>query len=350
VNEDTILFLYTRLPDYTYKCVEHFVHLYGGKVVIIRYKEDVNTKYHFSENDKISLIYKDDNIRSVIASIDPKAIVISGWGDKEYVSIAKKYVSRIPVVLSIDNPWTGSLKQKVLSLSSFYIHRFFNRVWVAGIPQHEYARRLGFKNNQIYTNLYSADTQKFYNVSDYALQQKSKTYPRNLVYVGRLVKYKQPHILAKVFHEITSKTNLNWKLIIAGAGPLKEQIILGQYKNVVVRDFIDPAELADFYMNAGVFCLPSNNEHWGVAVHEASAAGLPLLLSDSTGAGTEFLINHFNGLVFKSGDESSLRENLLKIMGMTDEELIVMGKNSLLLSQRISHSTWSANLNSILKS
>jgi glycosyltransferase involved in cell wall biosynthesis len=117
---------------------------------------------------------------------------------------------------------------------------------------------------------------------------------------------------------------------------------------VELTDFISPAALPEFYKSAGIFCLPSKGEHWGVAVHEAAAAGLPLLLSDTVESGSAFLINGFNGFSFETGNERSFREYLLRMLNMTNDELLKMGENSILLSRRINHGTWSATLNSVI--
>jgi len=352
VNNGPILFLYTRLPDYTYRSIEHFIANYSTQISIIRYKEDSNTKYAFSQNDSITLYYKESvNLITKVDEINPSAIILSGWNDRDYISIAKKYVNLIPVVLGLDNPWTGKFRQKVLSvLSPFYIHRFCNKVWVSGSSQYEYARRLGFAKTDIFYNLYSADTEKFYKISSTSVKIKQLKYPHTIVFVGRLVSYKQPDLLAKVFQELINQYSFNWKLIIAGEGPLKKEIISKGYENVQVIDFIAPAELPDFYKAAGAFCLPSIEEHWGVAVHEAAAAGLPLILSDSVEAGSEFLLNGLNGFYCKTRDEGSLKKQLIKIMSSTDENLLTMGGNSIMLSKKISHVTWSANLSSIMNS
>jgi glycosyltransferase involved in cell wall biosynthesis len=347
---NTILFLYTRLPDYFYRSVQHFVATYGYKAVIIRYKEDANTKYSFAEDQNIQLIYKDEtDLAPFIKKLQPAAIFLSGWSDKTYIRLAKEYL-RIPVVLAMDNPWTGSLKQRILtSVSHFAIHNFCNCAWVPGSSQYEYARRLGFDKSKIYQELYCADTDKFYDIQNNGLGFKKGDYPRQMVFVGRMVEYKQPQILAKVFNEVVAEGNYNWKLVLAGEGPLKETIRTRNYEHVQIMDFLDPAALPEFYGRSGAFCLPSKGEHWGVAVHEAAAAGLPLLLSDTVDSASEFLIDGYNGYSFHTGDDHSLKNGLRNLFRMSDDQLVKMGSNSIYLSKRIHHKSWSAILNSIVK-
>ena len=102
------------------------------------------------------------------------------------------------------------------------------------------------------------------------------------------------------------------------------------------------------FNEAGVFCLPSKSEHWGLVVHEAAASGLPLLLSDTTFASDAFLINGFNGFTFDEKNRKELKSSLKKLFNMTDNSLFKMGNNSLVMSKRISHTSWSAYLKSVL--
>jgi glycosyltransferase involved in cell wall biosynthesis len=317
----------------------------------VRYADDANTRYQFAPNPNITIHFKSDiDIENIVRQTGLKGIVLSSWRDSTYTAFCKKYVSEIPVIMALDNPYKGTLKQKFLGMfSAILVKRFCNKVWVAGAGQYEYARRLGFADSDIMFDLYAADTSFFYRSVQADLEQKSQTYPKTLVYVGRLVAYKNAMMLARIFNSIVAEKDFKWKLIIAGEGPLKKEILNEQFRHVNVMDFIAPKELPTFYSQAGAFCLPSNGEHWGVAVHEAAAAGLPLLLSDSVESAKKFLIDKFNGYKFKTADEGSLRESLIQLMTCSDNSLLEMSKNSLALSERISHETWSASLFSVIK-
>jgi glycosyltransferase involved in cell wall biosynthesis len=96
------------------------------------------------------------------------------------------------------------------------------------------------------------------------------------------------------------------------------------------------------------FCLASRKEPWGVVIHEMAAAGLPLILSDTTGAGTEYLIDGYNGFQFKNQSESELRENLLKLMSSSLKELNIMGERSYKMSLNNSPEIWAYKVNRLL--
>ena len=50
--------------------------------------------------------------------------------------------------------------------------------------------------------------------------------------------------------------------------------------NIENKGFIQPKYLNDLLLNSSALILPSRYEPWGVIVHEAAAAGLPIIISD----------------------------------------------------------------------
>ena len=97
-----------------------------------------------------------------------------------------------------------------------------------------------------------------------------------------------------------------------------------------------PKQIAQF----GCFVMPSLYEAWGVAIHEAASAGLPLILSSVTGAGTIFLEEAVNGFSFESGNEKALKNSLLNIINSNDDALMLMSQRSAKLSAQITPEIW----------
>jgi glycosyltransferase involved in cell wall biosynthesis len=75
------------------------------------------------------------------------------------------------------------------------------------------------------------------------------------------------------------------------------------------------AELAQMYVDADVFALLSRHEPWGVAVNEAAASGLPLLLSDRVGAAADLLPDGGNGFIVQAGDVRAAAAALNRLGG-----------------------------------
>ncbi len=102
--------------------------------------------------------------------------------------------------------------------------------------------------------------------------------------------------------------------------------------------------------NAGAFCLPSKSEHWGVVIHEAVSAGLPVITTQSTYAASRFVFHNHNGFIFTDTQFLELKSVLTSLFNMTDTELTDMSTRSYHLSRDINHEKWAASLLSIIRS
>jgi glycosyltransferase involved in cell wall biosynthesis len=90
-------------------------------------------------------------------------------------------------------------------------------------------------------------------------------------------------------------------------------------------------ELARMYVDADVFVLLSRHEPWGVAVIEAAASGLPLMLSDRVGAAPDLLVEGENGFLVPADDVEAAAAALKRLaddpalrraMGARSRELV----------------------------
>ncbi len=125
--------------------------------------------------------------------------------------------------------------------------------------------------------------------------------------VGRLVPVKniamQIRALARIVREFPQA-----RLRIVGSGILewwlKSQVKSLKSENRVVFEG-QQKDLALFYEEADAFLLTSDSEGWGVAVVEAAAYGLPIIMTD-VGCAGEFIQNGENGIVIPIGGEGEL--------------------------------------------
>jgi len=70
--------------------------------------------------------------------------------------------------------------------------------------------------------------------------------------------------------------------------------------------FQPPEALPPLFARADVFILPSRYDGWGVVVNQAIGAGLPVICSDTVGAGYDLVEAEVNGLRFPAGDVPAL--------------------------------------------
>jgi glycosyltransferase involved in cell wall biosynthesis len=346
-----ILYLYSEVMGYTLATVLELVKR-GYEVHIVHWDHKKLTPYQPPVVSNVFMYkrseYSKSKIQHLVNNLMPSLIVVSGWMDKDYMSVVKEWRSRgVPVVVGIDDQWQCSARQivAVLLATTGYFSRFYSHAWVAGLYQYEYVRRLGFKKNQILFDLYSADLGLLNQACKLSLSKRKIEYKHRFLFVGRFDSNKGVDVLLKAWNEIRDHKN-DWELHLIGGGGLKE--IIKKTRDVVIKDFMQPESLARELANAACVVIPSEREPWGVVTHEFSTVGLPLIVADVVGASPTFLISGFNGFKFETGNYIDLANKMRKIIGMSDQELFLMGDNSRKLSMRITPESSACNLLSIL--
>ena len=342
-----ILFLYFELAGYFLACINRLLELYEVEVHIVRYPVNSVAPFDFKADERVRFYeYKDFNRDSLIAlakKINPDIIYICGWSNKDYVAVGRSFHKKIPVLLTFDNPWLGTLKQHLGSIiGRLYLHRIFTHCWVPGEPNAIYARKLGFKGDQLMQGMYSADTGLFDSYNRQYREQKRKQFPKRFIFVGRYISLKGINELWQAFIRLQQEQPNEWELWCLGKGELDSQFPV--HEKIKNFGFIQPEALSRFIEQTGVFILPAYYEHWGVVVHEFAAAGFPLLCTTSTSAATTFLKNEYNGYVLEPKSIDSIVVAFRKIIALTDDQLNEMGDNSVTLSRQITPTTWSDNL------
>ena len=285
-----------------------------ASVDIVHWPIHSEAPFQFESTDHYTLHPKEkhsrESLKQLLAQINPTAIVCSGWMDSDYNAVAKAYQKRIPVVLTLDNWWTGSLKQRLAALTApWFIHRRFNRAWVPGEPQIPFAQKLGFSGNFLATGFYCADPKPFQ-----VIYEKRKTTPpsNKFLYIGRYLDVKGVRELWAAFKELSDEFP-EWELHCIGTGKLWDSRTL--HPKIIHHGFKQPHELEPHLLDAACFVMPSKKEPWGVVLHEMAIAGLPLLATQLVGASSQFLNHNQNGIIF---EPSNLKEALQTAMSKND--------------------------------
>ncbi len=333
----SIVFLYTELADYIKVCFDKLANE-GVDVHVFHYP--VNPEAPFEFNFKTSgchfyqrTHFSNRELQDKIESISPGAIVCSGWIDKGYVAICRSLHKKIKTIVALDNQIESGLKSRLaLTRAKLFFKPAFDFAWVPGNPQREYARKLGFKKNEIQTGFYTVDVKKW---SEIKWEYPETQFPHRFVFVGRYVDFKGVIELWNAFKQINAG---DWQLYCAGHGALYESRM--QHEGIQHLGFVQPADLYKFVAKGGVFVLPSHNEPWGVVVHEFAAAGYPLICSKTVGAATAFLQPGVNGILVNPKNEMQLAEAMQSIVDMPDRDLIEMGRQSKKLAAKMNIELW----------
>ena len=396
-----ISILYTELADYSLACFRALKEQ-GVSLQLIHWPINPEAPFQFDLSFVDEVISRDTVDRNtMLTKVDrfgPDLILCSGWMDKDYVAVCRKFKGASTTVLSLDNHWTGSWKQHIARvISPITLKRFFDKAFVPGEVQKKYAIKLGFAPNEIKTGFYSADVRRFEGVFQSQLQlqpqpqkeQNSKprtpnpqtdqtpngprlgegpnpqtdlasardqtpthssrpaphSRNRRFLYLGRYVHHTGIFDLWKAFQQYRNQGG-TWELCCIGTGD--------QYDNRVEAEgikhfgFVQPSEMAPILQESDVYILPSHFEPWGVSVHEMAVAGFPMLLSDAIGAREAFLQEGKSGSVFPAGDAAALAQKMKWISSLTDSELQAMGRQSHELGVAHSPEQWVQTLLSFL--
>ncbi len=350
MEKKKVVFLYSELANYFLACIEKLIQIADVEVHIVRWP--INKEAPFNFNFSKDLIIHDreqyseyNKLQELINGINPSLIFCSGWVDKGYLKICRKFKKQIPVIVGIDNQWEASVRQFIATLiSPFRILNHFTHCWVPGQLQYDYAKRLGFKTQNILTGFYSCDYDFFNQEYNLNKKQKADSFPHRFIFVGRYAESKGIQDLWSAFIEVQEEKETNWELWCLGTGDIPPI----EHPKVRHFGFIQPNQLNEYLKLAGVFVLPSHFEPWGVVVHEFASAGFPIICSDKVGAKVDFVQDNYNGYVYPSGNISELKNTLRNVMNKSNDELNLMGERSTVLAKKITPIVWSKKLLEVL--
>ncbi len=108
-----------------------------------------------------------------------------------------------------------------------------------------------------------------------------------LLYAGRVSPEKNIGLLVEMMRQLVADNNRDFRLIIAGGGPLDEWLATEANKHfpgkVIQLGHVDKETLAGFYANADVFVHPNPKEPFGIAPLEAMASGVATVAPNAGG-------------------------------------------------------------------
>lgn len=156
---------------------------------------------------------------------------------------------------------------------------------------------------------------------DAAGTQKKKD---QVLYVGRLVKYKRVDVLIRAFRIVAGKLP-EASLIIVGDGPERnalEGLAAAAPGDAIKFTGTVPSHelVAQIFKESALFVLPSVAEGEGISLKEAMAASVPVIAADVPGSGVLGVVrDNVNGLLVSPDDPEQLAEAILRVLN--DAEL-----------------------------
>ncbi|MGX7689275.1 glycosyltransferase family 4 protein [Flectobacillus roseus] len=304
---------------------------------------DVRYPYKLIGEGVLEDVSLTERIRGMLVAIKefkPDVVNITGYYDLSFwvVLVYCKY-RNIKLVLSnestaVDHLRNG-LKEKVKSIFVKQFDGFFN----FGSLSAQYILALGAKSNQLLVEKNCVDNFKIRSIYDEAKQrveqskQNFRLKKRNLIFVGRLIPFKNLSSLLHAFGEIKSQFSKDWGLIILGDGEeranLENLVNEKNIENVSFFPGVGWMEVPNYLALADILVLPSYSEPWGLVVNEAMACGMPVIVSENCGCAADIVKDGVNGFTFNPYDINRLKEILVSVMDNGNvTQLEKMGKES----------------------
>ncbi len=159
------------------------------------------------------------------------------------------------------------------------------------------------------------DIERFHPAKRNGIFKKQYRLPEGirLLYVGRVSKEKNLHLLAEAFERLVAEGQ-PVQLVVVGDGPdLAEMKARLNGRPCCFTGYLNGEALAAVYASADLFVFPSTTDTFGNVVLEAQASGIPVIVSDQGGP-CENILDGRTGLICKADDADSLLAAIRTLM------------------------------------
>jgi len=282
--------------------------------------------------------------KDLVATVDafaPDVVLRMSWGaPAAYREVLRTRPASTLRVLMMDNVWLATPKQWLgRAAHRSYLNPFFDCVFVPSDRTEFFARRLGFDGARIVRGCWTADDDLFGAEPHDGTELAARS---RFVAVGRLVEHKGADVLAAAYRAYRSLVAQPWDLDVVGIGPLAESF--AGVPGVTMHGFQQPDRVAQLMKRSSCFVLPSRLEPYGVVVHEAACAALPLLCTDAAAAVPVFLQDGANGWTVPSADVAAWASALARMSTQPADRLAEMSRISRALASRMSTRIWARHV------
>jgi glycosyltransferase involved in cell wall biosynthesis len=236
---------------------------------------------------------------------------VSGWAFPECNVLARTARRRgAGVVAMIDNRWRGDLRQQ---LGRVYfrlrLKRSIDYAWVPGESGEQLCRSLGFSAERISQGLYGGDPDMF-------CPRPGRPRPPRIGFVGQLIHRKGFDLLVPAFQQLKAAFP-DYELHVFGRGSLAP--LATGVPGLTLHSFAKPDEIACAMREFRMFVMPSRDDNWPLALHEAALSGCAIVTTRNVGNAAE-LVRPKNGVVVAAGKLDALVAGLRNVAGWSADQ------------------------------
>ncbi len=273
----------------------------------------------FDDKDYLELGYLKVRkaIKTAFDRLAPDVVVMNGWGHKESIAALAWCLNRgVPRAVISDSQYTDHprrfWKERLKKLFVAQCHSGF----AGGASHIRYLNSLGLPAESCVIGCDVVDNAAFESLSEKRRNGcgNNPETPMRLLSCVRFLDVKNiPATLNAM-----SRLRLPWHWTIAGDGPERKNILhwirkLGLQDRVDLPGVVAYESIPDLYKAADVYLQPSLSEPWGLAVNEAMASGLPVLVSEQCGCHEDLIRDGVNGYTFDARSTEDIAAGLEKM-------------------------------------
>lgn len=343
-----MLVLYRELAGYFMNVMDYLAENHQVKIDIVAYPIAAEAPFRFENNRKLRRYEREKmditSIQALINENNYDLIFCGGWSDQLYLEVVKNN-RKIPSLIGFDKQWLGSLKDQLATrYLKWRIKKYFDYAFVPGAQQREFAVKMGFKSEHVFTGAYVGESKRFEKI--FQKRQATELLKHKLIFVGRYAPEKNIELLWNSFIEWKNKTQNEWELHCIGAGVLWEKRPIKPY--IFHHGFLQGEEFLEKIEDGAVFILPSLYEPWGVVVNEFAQSGYALALTPAIGAAT-FFNTPLNCWMFDGKSVTDFTELFEKINVLKLDELFEMGRASHELATKLNEEQYAQSILKMMK-
>jgi glycosyltransferase involved in cell wall biosynthesis len=256
----------------------------------------------------------------------PDAVLVFGWAWKSHLRALCALRGRVPVLFRGDSTLIDERPGLRAWARRSWLRWVYRRVDVAlyvGKHNRAYFEAHGVRGDRLQWAPHAIENDRFAD-PDGVRAAEARTWRLRLgipddavtvLFAGKLERKKAPDILLDAFLDPAGP---NAHLIFAGSGPMEESLRerAAGAARIHFLGFQNQSVMPVAYRLGDVMVLPSRGpgETWGLAVNEAMACGLPIVVSDRVGCAPDLVRPGENGFSVSAGEAEPLREILVRLV------------------------------------
>ena len=279
-------------------------------------------------------------LESKLDQLNPDCVAVHGWSLPGAATALKWALDRrVPTVVMSESKWDDSPRYFGTEMYKKQILGSVSAGLVGAKHHKDYLAQLGIPEKGIFFGYDAVDNEYFSSAASVAAGQSDMVrqrfgLPEKYFFASaRFVQKKNHSMLIAAYKEYIDAAHEPWHLVLAGDGPLSNQI-----RNQVVELRLDAYVtlaghlsydvLPAYYSLASALVHVSKTEQWGLVVNEAMACGLPVIVSKQSGCAPELVDENENGFLVDANDRDSIASALKKMSSLSSTERQTMSRVS----------------------